>query len=331
MLSMDVDELERCITPKTKAIMVVHYFGYPCDMDRIMAIAKKYNLYVIEDVSHAQGGMYKGKKLGNFGQISAMSMMSGKAFAAGEMGMLVTDDTKLYERAIAFAHYERNNGNFITESEDLKAYAHIAIGGMKGRVNQVCSALGRGQLKYFDERCVEIRKAMNYFWDLLEGLPGIKGLRVDESTGSNMGGFYCPHGVYDPSALGGLSMHRFCEAVTAETNGLFTSWEGGNYCLHTHNYFKTFDAFHLGTPTRVTFADKAVPNDDERLRPSVEKHCFSVPWFKKFDKEWIERYAKAFRKVVENYKQLLDGDENKEQEGRWHGTFNEKVQQKDEA
>jgi hypothetical protein len=101
--------------------------------------------------------------------------------------------------------------------------------------------------------------------------------------------------------------------------------------LHTHNYFKTFDAFHLGTPTRVTFADKAVPNDDERLRPSVEKNCFSVPWFKKFDKEWIERYAKAFRKVVENYKQLLDGDENKEQEGRWHGTFNEKVQQKDEA
>ena len=57
MLSMDPDDLERCITPKTKAIMVVHYFGYPCDMDRIMEIANKHNLYVIEDVSHAHGSV----------------------------------------------------------------------------------------------------------------------------------------------------------------------------------------------------------------------------------------------------------------------------------
>ena len=74
MLSMDPEDLERCITPRTKAIMVVHYCGYPCDMDRIMAIANKYNLIVIEDVSHAQGGLYKGKKLGTFGHVAAMSM-----------------------------------------------------------------------------------------------------------------------------------------------------------------------------------------------------------------------------------------------------------------
>ena len=61
MLSMDPDDLERCISPRTKAIMVVHYIGYPCDMDKIMEIAKKHNLKVIEDVSHAQGGLYKGK------------------------------------------------------------------------------------------------------------------------------------------------------------------------------------------------------------------------------------------------------------------------------
>ena len=72
-LSMDPDDIERCITPRTKALMVVHYFGYPADMDRIMAIAKKYNLKVIEDVSHAQGGLYKGKKLGTFGDIAAIS------------------------------------------------------------------------------------------------------------------------------------------------------------------------------------------------------------------------------------------------------------------
>ena len=204
MLSMDPDDLERCITPRTKAIMVVHYCGYPCDMDRIMAIARKHNLYVIEDVSHAQGGLYKGKKLGTFGDVAAMSMMSGKSFAAGELGMLVTDDRKIYERAMAFGHYERNNEKYIQESEDLKPYYHIALGGIKGRANQLCCALARGQLKHYDARCAEIRKAMNYFWDLLEGLPGIRAIRVDESTGSNMAGWYSPHGRYYPEELGGL-------------------------------------------------------------------------------------------------------------------------------
>ncbi|MBR2441651.1 MAG: DegT/DnrJ/EryC1/StrS family aminotransferase [Clostridia bacterium] len=321
MMSMDLEDMERCITPRTKAIMVVHYFGYPCDMDKIMAIADKYNLYVIEDVSHAQGGLYKGKKLGSFGHVSAMSMMSGKAFAAGEMGMLVTNERRFYERAIAFGHYERNNANFIKESEDLKPYMHIALGGQKGRVNQVCAAIGRVQLKYFDERCAEIRRAMNYFWDLLDGLPGIRGVRVDESTGSHMGGFYCPHGVYFPEELGGLSLHRFCEAVTAETGGVFISWEGANFCLHTHNYFKSFDYFHEGENVGAAF-------DAERLKPSEKKYCFSVPWFKRLDKAWIEKYAAAFRKVVENHTQLLSGDTDSKQGGRWHGVENEETQQK---
>ena len=322
MLSMDVDELEKCITPKTKAIMVVHYFGYPCDMDRIMAIAEKHGLLVIEDVSHAQGGMYKGKKLGNFGHVAAMSMMSGKAFAAGEMGMLVTDDRRIYERAIAFGHYERNNPSYIKESEDLAPYYHIALGGMKGRVNQVSAALGRGQLKHYDARCAEIRRAMNYFWDLLSDLKGIRGLRVDEADGSHMGGFYCPHGIYDASAFGGLSLHRFCEALTAEMGGTFASWGGANYCLHTHGFFKTFDGFGIGKPMRVAFSDGDVPNDEARLSASVEKKCFTVPWFKKYDKTWIERYAKAFRKVVENYEQLLESDGESATDGRWHGTSN---------
>ena len=108
-LSIDPDDIERCITEKTKAIMVVHYFAYPADMDKIMAIAKKHNLIVVEDVSHAQGGLYKGKRLGTFGNIAAMSLMSGKSFAAGELGILVTNDTRIYERAMAFGHYERNN------------------------------------------------------------------------------------------------------------------------------------------------------------------------------------------------------------------------------
>ena len=126
-LSIDPDDLERCITPKTKAIVVVHYFGYPCDMDRIMAIAKKHNVKVIEDVSHAQGGLYKGKKVGTFGDVAAMSLMSMKSFAAGELGILVTDDREIYERAMAYGHYERNNSKYIQEIDYLKPYARHSI------------------------------------------------------------------------------------------------------------------------------------------------------------------------------------------------------------
>ena len=329
MLTIDADDIERLITPKTKALMIVHYLGYPCDMDKIMPIVKKHNLLLVEDVSHAHGTLYKGKKVGTFGDVAAMSMMSGKVFAAGEMGMLVTDNRKIYERAMAYGHYERNNPTFIKETEELKPFYHIALGGVKGRVNQVCSALGLGQLKYYDERTAEIRKAMNYFFDLLEGLPGIKPIRVDESEGSNMGGFYNASLAYYPEQLGGLSAKRFAKAISAEYNGAFDSWEGANFCLHTHDFFKTFSLLNNGTPSRIAFSDRDVRKDDEKLKPSECRYSVSVPWFKKYDKEWIEKYAKVIRTVVENYEQLLEGDVDKTQGGHWHGTENAADQQKE--
>ena len=319
-LSMDPDDIERCISEKTKAIMVVHYIAYPCDMDRIMAIAKKHNLKVIEDVSHAQGGLYKGKRLGTFGDVAAMSLMSTKSFAAGELGIFITSNRKYYERAIAYGHYERNNANNIIESEELKSYFGIALGGTKGRANQACTALARVQLKYYDERCAEIRKAMNYFWDLLEGTPGVKAIRVDESTGSNMAGWYCPHGIYKSEELGGLSVKRFCEALRAE--GL-ESWDGGNYCLHKHNFFKTFSVMNLDKPTRIAFADRDVRPEDELCERTHEIECFSLPWFIHCDKEWIEKYAGAIKKVVASYKELLEEDSKKSQGGRWYGFTND--------
>ena len=310
---MDPADLERRITPRTKAIMVVHYMAYPCDMDAIMEIANRHNLYVIEDVSHAHGSLYKGKKVGNFGHIAAMSMMSQKLFAAGELGILVTDDRKLYERAIAYGHYERNNDNFIQEAEELKPYFHMPLGGVKGRVNQLCAALARVQLKYFDERCAEINRAMNYLYDGLEGLPGIKPRRVDGSDGSTMGGFYAPKLIYKPEELEGLSSARFAEAVLAEFNGSSPCSSKSNFCLHGHQYFSTFDPLHSSAVK--TNADPA----DETLVPSEHMYCVSVPWFKHFDRKWIDRYICAYEKVVENYKDLLAGDANR-MEGDWYGS-----------
>ena len=320
MLSMDPNDLERVVSPKTKAIMVVHYIGYPCDMDRIMAFAKKHNLKVIEDVSHAQGGMYKGQQLGTFGDVAAMSLMSQKSFAAGELGITVTNDRKIFERIIAYGHHNRSNASLVTESEDLIPYYHMALGGVKGRANQLCCALARVQLKYYDERCVEIRKAMNYFFDLLEGVPGLKAIRVDESTGSNMAGFYEAHLRYYPEQLGGLSVNTFTKAVNAELAGASVSHSGANLCLHTHGYFTTYDFYGTGTPTRIENAHRDVRLLDAELKSAEDKLCLSAPWIKKFDKEMIEKLALCYRKVAENYASLLPMDQAQTaQGGVWYG------------
>lgn len=312
-LCLDPADLERCIGPKTKAIMVVHYLAHPADMDGIMAVAKKHNLKVIEDVSHAQGGLYRGRKLGTIGDVAAMSLMSGKSFATGEMGILVTNDREIHDRALAYSHYERNNAKYI-ETEYLKQTFGLPLGGMKGRVNQTCSAMGRVQLKYYDERCREIRKAMNYFWDLLEGVPGIRAHRVNEAEGSNMAGWYCPHGLFDSDEFEGLSVSRFVEALGAEG---FPTWAGGNNPLHRHNVFKTYDIYNAGLPTRIMNADRDVRALDV-LPVTEELEIYAIPWFKRYMPEYIEMYAGAFRKVAGNYRELLgEGERKKGSDGRW--------------
>lgn len=320
-LSMDPDKIEELISPKTKAIMVVHYLAYPCDMDKIMAIAKKYNLKVIEDVSHAQGGLYKGKRLGTFGDVGAMSLMSGKSFAAGELGIAVTNDRHTYERVLAFGHYDRNNAKRIQVSEELKPYFHISLSGMKGRVNQLCAALARVQLKYYDERCAEIRRCMNYFYDLIDQIPGLKGLRIDESTGSNMAGFYYPTILYNPDEFHGLTAKTYAKAVTAEMGTtVFDINAGANFCLHTHNLFQTFDLINSGKPSRIANADRDVRVLDEKLKDAPNRNCFFAPWIKKFNKEWIEKLANVFKFVAENHESLLELDGiTTTGGGHWHG------------
>ena len=305
-LCLDPKKLESKISPRTKAIVVVHYMGHPADMDPIMEIAKKHNVKVIEDVSHAQGGLYKGRKLGTIGDVAGSSLMAGKSFAIGEGGILQTDNREIYERAIALGSYERFTVAD-TQTEYLKPLCGLPLGGYKHRMHQLSSAMGRVQLKYYDERCVEIRKAMNYFWDLLEGVPGVKAHRVDESTGSNMAGWYAAHGLYRPEELEGLSVTRFCEALRAE--GVPAS-PGCNAALHSHELFRTADVYGDGKPTRIANADRDVRELDKDLVNAeiTGAHTYSIPWFKHYDPAVIEQYANAFKKVSANYKELLAED-----------------------
>jgi perosamine synthetase len=317
-LCLDPKDLEHRISERTKAIMVVHYLAHPADMDPIMEIAARYHLKVIEDVSHAQGGLYKGKKLGTIGDVGAMSLMSGKSFAIGEAGMLVTDDREIYERAIGFGHYERFTKNNI-KTEELQPFVGLPLGGYKYRMHQLSSAVGLVQLKYYDERCAEIRKAMNYFWDLLEGTPGLKAHRPPKNSDSNMAGWYAAHGLYQPDELGGLSISRFTEAVRAE--GYTECYPGCNAALHTHALFKSCDVYGHGKPTRIANSLRDVRELDNCL-PMSEKIgalIYWVPWFKHYRPVIIEEYAAAFRKVAQNHQELLPDDPGNPSElGVWH-------------
>jgi dTDP-4-amino-4,6-dideoxygalactose transaminase len=316
-LCLDPNDIEKRISKRTKAIMVVHYMGHPADMDPIMAIARKHNLKVIEDVSHAQGALYKGKMVGTLGDVAAMSLMSGKSFAIGEAGILATNDREIYERAVALGHYERFDKSI--QTEELKPFIGLPMGGYKYRMHQLSSAVGRVQIKYYDRRCEEIRKAMNYFWDLLEGVPGLRAHRPARDSGSTMGGWYAAHGLYRPKELGGLSVSRFCEAVTAE--GVGGVGPGCNAALHTHPVFNTCDVYGHGKPTRIAHSDRDLrqPEGSLPISEKIGSMTYSIPWFKHCRPEIIKQYADAFRKTVENYRDLIKEDKgNPPTLGNWH-------------
>lgn len=309
-ICLDPDDIEHRITERTKAIVAVHYCGYPCDMDRILAIAEKHGLKVIEDVSHAHGGRYKGRLVGTIGHIGAMSVMSGKAFPVGEGGMLITSDRRLYERAVAWGHYERtaatrwSTGEPVITEPDLVRFVGLPWGGYKYRMHQLSSAVGRVQLRHYGERLAEIQRAMNYFWDLLEGVPGVRPHRPPKGSGSTMGGWYAARGLYRPEELGGLPVARFAEAVSAE--GAPCS-PGANFPLHLHPLLNDADIHGHGRPTRIAHSNRDVrqPPGSLPVTERIPERCFSVPWFKRYRPREIEEYALAFRKVAEHYRDLL--------------------------
>jgi len=296
-------DIESRIGPRTKVIVVVHYCAHPCDMDPIMEIARKHKLKVLEDVSHAHGGRYKGRMLGTIGDVACFSLMSGKSLAAGEGGMLVTKDREVYERAVAWGHYERT-GSYskwatcdspLTDPE-LRKFAGLPLGGCKNRLNQLASAFGRVQLKHYPKRIEVIQRAMNRFWDLLEGTPGVRAHRVDPKSGSTMAGWYSAIGLYEASELGGVPIERFCDAVRAEG---VECRPAGNQCLHVHPLFHEADIYGTGRPSTLVDKRRDVRQGPGTL-PNAEAfsaRCFSVPWFKHDRVDEIERYALAYKKA----------------------------------
>ena len=302
-LQMDPASLEAHITPRTKAIMVVHYMAHPAPMDEIMAIARKHGLKVIEDVSHAQGGHYKGRKLGTFGDAAAMSLMSCKSFAIGEGGMLVTDDAEIFKRAVIFGHYDRIVD--VCTDEEMEGPKNIPWGGLKNRMHQTSAAIGLEQLKKHDAEIAEIDRAMKYFWKGISDIPGIS-MVYPKEKGSDKAGWYASRFLYDAAAFGGISNVTFCEALNAEACGGFSF--GCNMPLHSSGVFFDRDIYGHGRPTASAFLPAGVDLRAETgALPNAERVNMRVlgePWFKHDDHAKIDPYIEAVRKVAANVGEL---------------------------
>lgn len=148
--NIDPKDIERKITPKTKAIIAVHMAGQPCDMDEIHKIAKEHNLFVIEDGAHALGSEYKGKKVGTLSDMTTFSFHPVKPITTGEGGMIVTDNEELYKRLVLFrSHGITRDSSMMKRNEGPWYYEQLALG-YNYRMTDIQCALGANQMKKLD-------------------------------------------------------------------------------------------------------------------------------------------------------------------------------------
>lgn len=151
--NMNVSQIEEKITGKTKAIMVVHLYGLPVDMDPVLEIAEKYGLFVIEDGAEAHGLDYKGKKCGSFGTITAMSFYPNKHITTGEGGIVMTNDAELAERCCSFRNLCHKPGH---------RFVHEELG-YNFRMSNIQAALGVAQLERIEEH-LSLKRRMGAFY-----------------------------------------------------------------------------------------------------------------------------------------------------------------------
>lgn len=162
--NMDVSQIEAKITPRTKAIMVVHIYGLPVDMDSIVNLANKYGLSIIEDAAEVHGQTYKDRPCGSFGDISTFSFYPNKHITTGEGGIIVTDDPQLAERCQSL-----RNLCF----QPHKRFVHEELG-WNLRMTNLQAAVGVAQLERLDEFVIRKRAMGNLYTELLADIPHIQ-------------------------------------------------------------------------------------------------------------------------------------------------------------
>lgn len=158
---IDIADAERKITERTKAIMPVHLYGHPSNMDSVMALASQHNLYVVEDCAEAIGTLWKGQKVGSFGDVATFSFFGNKTITTGEGGMVVTQDEELHNRIVKL------KGQGLSQARE---YWHDVIG-YNYRMTNICAAIGCAQMESLEEILVKKAEIADWYKAYLAGLP----------------------------------------------------------------------------------------------------------------------------------------------------------------
>lgn len=180
---LDENQLESLITPRTKAIMVVHMFGNPCNMNRIMEIARKHNIYVIEDCAESLGSEYDGKKTGSFGDIACFSFYGNKYITTGEGGMCVTNNPKFAKTIDSLRAQGKAEGRAERDKMGKPHFFHDYLG-YNYRMTDLQAAVGIAQLKKMNKFIHDKRRVINVYHELLKDV-GVEILHEDGGIKNN--------------------------------------------------------------------------------------------------------------------------------------------------
>jgi dTDP-4-amino-4,6-dideoxygalactose transaminase len=184
--NISAKSIEKVITPKTKAVIVVHFAGYPCQMDEIVALCKEKNIALIEDCAHAPGAKYKGKAVGSFGEYGCFSFFTNKNLSVGEGGMLTTKDEELDQQAKYFRSHgmtaltlDRHKGRAITYD--------VTQSGLNYRIDEMRSALGLVQLDKLSDANKNRKTLVQRY---IKRLSDVKGLSIPFTNLKNVESVY---------------------------------------------------------------------------------------------------------------------------------------------
>lgn len=306
-MNIDPAKIEAAITPKTRAIIVVHLHGLSAEMDPIMDIANRHGLKVIEDACQAHGAKYKGRKVGTIGHCAAFSFNQNKLLCSGEGGAFVTDDEGMLAKAQSLWSFGETRSP--AESRDYHVYAM----GWMYRNNDLTAAFGRAQLKKLDANLATIAEHAELFTRELQGVPGL----ILPTAPA-----HCDHNWYnytlrfDLAALGHADdAPQFRDKIVAAMNaeGVQTGlWQ--RFILPAMTVFQAKNAYGHGCPWDCPNA-QAVDYTPDNF-PVAQKHCdthtgITYPLRPPNGPEAVKYMAAGIRKVMENVDQLEQTPEAK--------------------
>lgn len=285
-LGLDVADMERKITARTKAIVVVHLWGIPSKMTGIAALAKKHGLKIIEDASHAQGAMWRGKACGTLGDISVFSLQGGKLAPAGEGGMFLCNSYEYWERAVCFGDITR----IIELQTPARRFAATSFG-IKTRIAPISAAIARNQLARLNDNNLKRNHNLEYLSAGLEKL-GIHTFLPPD----HIQRVYFEYLVRPDLDKIGLPMNVFIDALNAE--GCIATLP--RYPLLHQQAFFTEGAFRRVMRPDAQFT---VPGYSAVSLPATEKanaEMMKLPSFPGASRELLDQYLFAMEKIVNN-------------------------------